>query len=94
MQNTAPSELWLGYNGLVAPFVEIAALMVYQLAWDRRIAQAYGSVPSGIKAVVLLTDGRVLPSRRDLADLHARWSDWQAGAHEPRKLGPEGNDQA
>lgn len=70
-------ELWLGFDNLAAPFPAISAVLVYAPVWDRRIAQSYGSVPGAIQAVVLLTDGRVLPSRRSLADLHARWLEWQ-----------------
>lgn len=72
------SELWLGYDALVVPFDLISALLVYQPAWDRRLAQAYGRVPADVRAVVLLNDGRMLPARRALADLQARWSAWQA----------------
>ena len=74
---TAP-ELWLGYDGLVVPFDLISALLVYQPAWDRRLMQAYGRVPADVRAVVLLNDGRMLPARRALDDLQARWSAWQA----------------
>ena len=71
-----PAELWLGYD-LLAPFELINAVLAYQPAWDRRIAQAYGHVPHGIQAIVMLSDGRLLPSRRSLDDLHARWTAWQ-----------------
>ncbi len=73
----AARELWLGYARLVIPFELISAMLVYQPIWDRRIVQCYGSLPSGIRAVVLLTNGQVLPSSRALADLHARWVGWQ-----------------
>ena len=75
---TPPQELWLGYDGLVVPFALISALLVYQPAWERRITHDYGWAPADARAVVLLTDGRVLPSRRALAEIHARWTDWQA----------------
>jgi hypothetical protein len=71
-----PDELWLGYD-LIAPFEQISAVLAYQPAWDRRIVQAYGHVPNGIQAIVMLNDGRLLPSRRSLADLHRRWTAWQ-----------------
>lgn len=71
-------EVWLGYDSLLVPFNIISALLVYQPAWDRRLTQAYGHVPTDVQAVVLLTDGRVLPARRTLADLQTRWSSWQA----------------
>lgn len=73
-------ELWLGYNGAVAPFGQISAMLLYQPIWDRRLVQTGGSVPSGVQTVVLLTDGRVLPARFALADLHARWVAWQRRA--------------
>lgn len=72
-----PDELWLGYARLVIPFELINAVLVYQPIWDRRIAQCYGTVPASTQAVVLLSDGRVFPSSRALADLHARWVAWQ-----------------
>lgn len=76
-QPAALHELWLGYDGLIVAFAEISAVLVYQPAWDRRIAAAFGGVPPDIRAVVLLQDGRVLPARRALADLQARWATWQ-----------------
>jgi hypothetical protein len=74
----APTELWLGYDGLLVPLASITAVLAYQPAWDRRIIHAYGSVPPDVRAVVLLDDGRALPARRALNDLHARWTEWQA----------------
>ncbi|HEX6289145.1 MAG TPA: hypothetical protein VFZ66_08130 [Herpetosiphonaceae bacterium] len=74
---TAQHDLWLGYDGLLVPLSMISALLVYQPVWDRRILHDYGRVPTDIQAVVLLHDGRVLPARRALADLRARWSAWQ-----------------
>jgi hypothetical protein len=71
-------ELWLGYDGLMVPLQSISALLVYQPAWDRRIIHDYGRVPVDVQAVVLLYDGRVLPARRTLADLRARWNAWQS----------------
>jgi len=70
--------LWLGLDGLLAPLAEIEALLVYRPVWDRRIIAAYGRVPDGVRAVVLLRDGRALPSRRSLDDLDARWAAWRA----------------
>lgn len=82
-QSATAQELWLGYNELLVPFDAISALLVYQPVWDRRIAQAYGRVPGDVRAVVLLSDGRTLPARRTLSDLHARWTAWQAGQAAP-----------
>ena len=76
--NSALDDLWLGYDGLVVPFRMISALLVYQPVWDRRIVHDHGRVPNDVQCVVLLHDGRVLPARRALADLRARWSAWQA----------------
>lgn len=72
------ATLWLGHDGLSVELAAIRALLTYQPAWDRRIAQSYGRVPSDVRAVVLLHDGRMLPARRALDDLHARWAAWQA----------------
>ncbi len=71
------SELWVGYDRLLIPFELISAVLVYQPVWDRRILHSFGTVPAGIRSVVLLHDGRVLPSSRALADLHGRWVGWQ-----------------
>lgn len=84
-EGQTPAELWLGYD-LIAPFEQISAVLAYQPAWDRRIAQAYGHVPNGIQAIVMLSDGRLLPSRRSLADLHARWTAWQQQVPSSRQL--------
>jgi len=75
-------EVWLGYDGLVVPLSMISALLVYQPVWNRRIEHDYGHVPNDVLSVVLLHDGRVLPARRTLADLRARWSAWQATVSE------------
>lgn len=92
-RTTSGDELWLGYDELIVPMALINALLVYQSAWDRRIAAAYGSVPGDVRTVVLLHDGRVLPSRRELADVQARWADWRARQHAPPKSArEEGNE--
>jgi hypothetical protein len=83
----------LGYD-LLAPFDQISAVLVYQPAWDRRIIQAYGQVPNGIQAIVMLKDGRLLPSRRSLADLHSRWSAWQQTGSTPNASDHEWDRQA
>jgi hypothetical protein len=75
--DAAADEVWLGYDGGVIRFAEISALLLYQPVWDRRLRQHWGAVPAGVQTVVLLTDGRVLPARFALADLHARWVAWQ-----------------
>jgi hypothetical protein len=70
--------LWLGYSALSAECADVAAILQYQQAWDRRIAQAFGRVPPGVRCVVLLEDGRALPARRPLDDLHTQWIAWKS----------------
>ena len=89
-----PQELWLGYDGLLVPFRLISALLVYQPVWDRRIAHNYGRVPVDTQAVVLLRDGRVLPSRRTLADLRERWNAWQSAYPTQNNSSAEHHDSA
>jgi hypothetical protein len=69
--------LWLGYSGLSADYGAVSALLLYQPTWDRRIIQSYGTVPAGIRCVVLLDDGRVLPAQRPIEDLRRQLSAWQ-----------------
>ena len=76
--NKVDDVLWLGYSGLVVDCAAVSALVIYQQAWDRRILQAYGQVPSGVRCIVLLEDGRVLPSQRSIEDLHRQLASWQA----------------
>jgi hypothetical protein len=77
MSNLA-DELWLGYAGLIVDYGRITAIVAYQRAWDRRIKQSHGTLPAEIRCVVLLEDGRALPSRRPLDDLRRQWTTWQA----------------
>ncbi len=95
-QASVPTELWLGLDNLLAPFELISAVLVYQPVWDRRIAQSFGHVPHAVQAVVLLTDGRVLPSRRSLADIHTRWLEWQqrqsSASEPPRSCGARADE--
>jgi hypothetical protein len=75
---TADDEtVWLGYAGLSVAPGAVSALLVYQPTWDRRIAQSYGTIPAGIRCVVILDDGRVLPARRTIEDLRRQLSAWQ-----------------
>jgi hypothetical protein len=69
--------LWLGYHGLDLPFREIAAVLDYQPALDRRIAHAYGHVPRGVRAVVVTSAGAYLPARLPLEQLRRRWASWR-----------------
>lgn len=69
--------LWLGYSGLSAECAAVTAILQYQQAWDRRIEQAFGHVPLGVRCVVLLEDGRALPARRAFDDLHEQWTAWK-----------------
>lgn len=68
-----PREIWLGYPGLSVTAAEISAVLRYQPLWERRLASSYGRVPPGVRAIVLLKDGRVLPARRALDDLRQQW---------------------
>ncbi|WP_029214606.1 hypothetical protein [Kallotenue papyrolyticum] len=72
-EREATAPIWLGYSGLSVAAAEISAVLRYQPLWDRRIAHNYGSLPAGIRSVVLLKDGRVLPSRRTMDDLRRQW---------------------
>ena len=74
-------EMWLGYSGLVVDCAAISALVLYQQAWDRRIVQSYGTLPAGVRCVVLLQDGRALPAQRPIDDLRRQLIAWQG--HQP-----------
>jgi len=69
--------LWLGYDGLTLSFHEIAAILLYQPALDARIALTFGSVPGGIRAVVVTSRGAFLPARWRADELHRRWARWR-----------------
>jgi len=84
------ATLWLGHDGLSVELAAISALLAYQPAWDRRIAQSYGRVPDGVRAVVLLRDGRMLPARRSLDDLRARWVAWQQAGSDSSRADTDG----
>lgn len=66
--------LWLGYDGLALATSEIVAILHYRPALDRQIIAAYGSVPSGIRAVVVTQTGAYLPTRWDVAQLRQHWA--------------------
>ena len=70
-------ELWLGYSGLTVDCAAVSAIVLYGQAWDRRIVQAYGTLPTGIRCVVLLEDGRALPAQRSIEDLRFQLAAWQ-----------------
>lgn len=72
-------SFWLGYDGLSLPFAEVAAVLIYQPALDARILLSYGTLPSGIRAVVVTGDGRYLPTRLDVEQLRRRWALWRTG---------------
>lgn len=69
--------LWLGYDGLTLPLSDISAVLHYRPALDKRIARAYGSVPRGIHAVVVTSNGTYLPTRWHVDQLRTRWSRWR-----------------
>lgn len=68
--------LWLGYDGLNLRFDEIAAVLHYQPALNRRIMRAYGRVPRGVLAVVVTVAGAYLPARYPADRLRQRWAAW------------------
>ena len=74
------NDLWLGYDNLSIPYSEIAAVLIYQRAYDRRLILAQGKVPSNICAVVVATDGRYLPSSWRADQLRQRLVGWRATA--------------
>ena len=78
MENSIARELWLGFSSLNIDFRLISAIVRYQTEWDRRIIQAHGALPTGVRSVVLLHDGRALPSRRSVDELNQQWHTWRA----------------
>jgi hypothetical protein len=74
------NDLWLGYDNVSIPYAEIAAVLIYQPAYDRRILAAHGKVPANIRAVVVTTDGRYLPSSWRADQLRQRLIGWRATA--------------
>ncbi len=70
--------MWLGYTELSVHCELIMAVVQYQGAWDRRIVQSHGTLPPGVRCVVLLEDGQALPARRSIEDLRRQWAAWQA----------------
>ncbi|NTW04028.1 MAG: hypothetical protein HGA19_22605 [Oscillochloris sp.] len=72
------NTLWLGYDGLNLPYGEITAILLYQPAFDTRIALAFGSVPCGVQAVVVTSGGAFLPTRWRVDHLRRRWATWRA----------------
>ena len=78
MKSNVPDEIWLGYADLNVQCQMIMALVQYQEAWNRRIVQTHGTLPPGVRCVVLLEDGRALPARRSVEDLRRQWTAWQA----------------
>jgi hypothetical protein len=74
------NQLWLGYDNLSIFYNEIAAVLIYQRAFDRRILAAHGVIPSNICAVVVTTDGRYLPSSWRAEQLRQRLHGWRVRA--------------
>lgn len=72
-------KLWLGYEDLTLPFHEIAAVLLYQPAYDERIFLAYGSVPRGVRSVIVTAAGAYLPARLPAEQLRRRWAAWRSG---------------
>lgn len=78
MKSSLAHEIWLGYSGLNVDAGRISAIIQYSPAWDRRIIQSHGAVPAGVQCVVVLENGDLLPSSRDIDDLRSQWTAWQA----------------
>ncbi len=74
------SELWLGYDNLTIACDQVAAVLIYQAALERRVRQSYGRTPANIRSVVVLTDGRYLPSSWPADELRRRVAGWRASA--------------
>jgi cytochrome c biogenesis factor len=74
--------LWLGYDGLAVPYTDVVAVLLYQPALDARIARSYGSVPLGVRAVVVTGGDVYWPSRWEAEWLRRRLADWR-GAPPP-----------
>jgi hypothetical protein len=72
--------LWLGYDNLSVACAEVVAVLVYQRALDRRIAQAYGYVPSNIRSVIVTGDGRYWPSSWRADHIRHRLAGWRASS--------------
>jgi hypothetical protein len=72
------NELWLGYDSVSIPFEQVAAVLIYQRAFDRQILLTHGVLPPVINAVVVTADGRYLPSRWRADQLRQRLSGWRA----------------
>jgi hypothetical protein len=69
--------LWLGYDGLELPFSDVVAVLLYHTALDGNIMRAYGTVPLGVRAVVVTTQGQYFPARWAAAQLRGRWARWR-----------------
>lgn len=70
-------QLWLGYDNLSIPYVEVTAVLLYQTALDRQIERSYGPVPPEVRAVVVTTDGSYWPSRWRADQLRRRLAAWR-----------------
>ena len=64
--------LWLGYDGLTITYTDVVAVLFYTPLFDTRIIRAYGHVPPAVRAIVVLDDGRYLPSQWSVEQLRQR----------------------
>ncbi len=64
--------LWLGYDGLSVTDTDVVAILRYTPILNGRIARSYGHVPPAIRAIVVLGDGRYLPSQWTVEQLRHR----------------------
>lgn len=69
--------LWLGYDGLTVSYAEMVAVLFYQPTFDGHIVAAWGSVPTGVRAVVVTTDGRYFPARWRVDQVRHAWARWR-----------------
>jgi hypothetical protein len=69
--------IWLGYDGLDLPLGEISAVLRYQPVFDKRIEQAYGQVPPGVRAVIVTQAGAYVPARWEAQQIRQRWAAWR-----------------
>jgi hypothetical protein len=72
--------IWLGYDNLSVRFDDIAAVLLYRSALDRRIIRSYGRVPENIRSVVITGDGSCWPSSRHADQLRYSWARWRIGS--------------
>ena len=71
--------LWLGYDGLSVQYADVAVVLFYHPALDRRLLQSYGRVPSNVQSIVITSDGTYFPSSWSVSQLRRRLAHWRGG---------------